>query len=195
MEKEILTTFEAARYCHVHPGTIKNWIKNENLQAFKTPGGHRRIYKRDLDEFLKDNNIPIICESKVQRKRVLIIDSDYLVREEISKSLLCHIQHYEVAAASNAFEAGEMMVAFQPDLVVLESELPGITAKDVCRRIKSSAHLEDPKIMITSSNSGKSKDISAIFDQDWADQLLHKPVDTEKLCLEADKMLGIRKTI
>ena len=192
MEKEILTTFEAAKYCHVHPGTIKNWIKNENLRAFKTPGGHRRIYKYDLDEFLKENNIPIIYESKAQRKRVLIIDSDYLVREQISKVFLRQIEHFEVVTASNGFEAGELMVAFKPDLVILDHELPGIDAVEVCRRVKNSVHLEDPKILVLSSSSGK-KSMRRVLDQGGADHWLPKSTDIEKLCLELDKLLGIRK--
>jgi len=192
MEKEILTTFEAAKYCHVHPGTIKNWIKNENLRAFKTPGGHRRIYKYDLDEFLKENNIPIIYESKAQRKRVLIIDGDYLVREQISKVFLRQIEHFEVVTASNGFEAGELMVAFKPDLVILDHELPGIDAVEVCRRVKNSVHLEEPKILVLSSSSEK-KNMRRVLDQGGADHWLPKSTDIEKLCVELDKLLGIRK--
>jgi len=192
MEKEILTTFEAAKYCHVHPGTIKNWIKNENLRAFKTPGGHRRIYKYDLDEFLKENNIPIIYESKAQRKRVLIIDGDYLVREQISKVFLRQIEHFEVVTASNGFEAGELMVAFKPDLVILDHELPGIDAVEVCSRVKNSVHLEEPKILVLSSSSEK-KNMRRVLDQGGADHWLPKSTDIEKLCVELDKLLGIRK--
>ena len=192
MEKEILTTFDAAKYCHVHPGTIKNWIKNENLPAFKTPGGHRRIYKRDLDEFLKENNIPIISETKTQRKRVLIIDSNYLVREQISKVFLCQIEHFEVATASNGFEAGELLVAFKPELVILDHELPGIDAVEVCRRIKNSVHLEEPQILVLSSSSNK-KIMHKVLEQGEADHWLPKSTGIDKLCVELDKLLGIRK--
>ena len=193
MEKEILTTFEAAKYCHVHPGTIKNWIKNENLTAFKTPGGHRRIYKRDLDGFLKENNIPIIYESKAQRKRVLIIDTDYLVREQISKVFLRQIEYFEVATASSGFEAGELMVAFKPNLVILDHELPGIDTVEVCLRIKSSVHLEEPKILVLTSSSDK-KIMRTLLEQGGADHWLPKSTDIDKLCVELDKLLGIRKS-
>jgi excisionase family DNA binding protein len=191
MGKEILTTFEAAKYCHVHPGTIKNWIKNENLQAFKTPGGHRRIYRSDLDEFLKDNNIPIISESKTQRKRVLIIDSDYLVREQISKSFIRQIVHFEVVTAASGFEAGELMVAFKPNLVILDFGLPGIDAVEVCRRIKHSMHLEEPKILVLSSSQDKNR-MQSLLEQGDADYWLAKSSDIDKLCVDIDRLLGLR---
>ena len=190
MEKEILTTFEAARYCHVHPGTIKNWIKNENLRAFKTPGGHRRIYKCDLDEFLKENNIPIVSEAKTQRKRVLVIDSDYMIREQISKVFLRQIENFEVVMASNGFEAGELMVAFKPDLVILDYELPGIEEVEVCRRIKNSVHLEEPKILVLSSSPDKKK-MRTVMERGGADHWLPKSTNIDKLCAELERIPGI----
>ena len=116
-EKAILTTFEAAKYCHVHPGTIKNWIQSEYLKAFKTPGGHRRIYKRDLDKFLDDRDIPINKDEAPgsHRIRVLLIEHDYHIREEISNLLQRWNGVFEVAAVSNAFEGGEMLVVFKPE--------------------------------------------------------------------------------
>jgi len=186
MEKELLSTFEAARYCQVHPGTIKNWIENENLKAFKTPGGHRRIYKRDLENFLKEKNMPVSYESTNQPKKVLIIDSDYREREKISKILLRWAGFFEVAAASNGFEAGELLVLFKPDLVILEKTLPGINASEVCLHIRSSLHLENSKILVLAKGSPGEK-ISR-----EADAVLSKPIHGERLLSELKRILGIK---
>jgi excisionase family DNA binding protein len=191
MDKEILTTFEAAKYCHVHPGTIKNWIKNENLKAFKTPGGHRRIYRRDLDEFLKVNNIPIIYESKTQRKRVLIIDEDYQVREMITRVLLRRTEMFEVAAAGNGFEGGELLVSFKPDLVILDQQMLGLNAEEICRRIKTSPYLDDARVLVLDSSPDNRK--TAPVNDHGPDLWLTKPVDGEKLSAEILRLLTLRK--
>ncbi|HUU28108.1 MAG TPA: response regulator [archaeon] len=190
MEKEILTTFEAAKYCHVHPGTIKNWIKNENLKAFKTPGGHRRIYKRDLDLFLKENNIPLIYPSKSLRKRVLIIDNDYLVRESISKALLRRMEYFEIAAAANGFEGGELLVTFKPDLVIMDMALPGVDIVETCRHIKSSPHQEETMVLILDGSSDSPQ--KKLLEKE-SDGILSKPIDIGKLCFEVEKLLGFKK--
>ena len=187
MEKEILSTFDAARYCQVHPGTIKNWIKKDNLKAFKTPGGHRRIYKSDLDRFLKEKNIPIRCESSNQRKKVLIIDSKYHRREKISRALQRWAGFFEVAAVSNCFQAGELLVLFRPDLVILEETLPGINAAEVCRHIRSSLYLKDSKILILAKGS-PGENITR-----QADAVLSRTVRGERLLAELERILGIKR--
>lgn len=186
MEKVILSTFDAARYCQVHPGTIKNWIKKDNLKAFKTPGGHRRIYKCDLDKFLKEKNIPIHRESSDQRKKILIIDSKYNRRERISRTLQHRADYFEVAAASNCFQAGELLVLFKPDLVILEETLAGINAVEICRHIRSSLYLKNTKILIIA------KDSPAENVTRQADAVLSRTVRSQRLLAELERILGIK---
>ena len=138
MEKEILTTFEAAKYCHVHPGTIKNWIRNEHMKAFKTPGGHRRIYKKDLDRFLKENNIPVLSEKNNRKLKVMIVDKDFRVREQITRVLLRDNDRYEIIGSDNAFEAGELLITYKPDIIMLDTAMEGIETTLACKRIKYS---------------------------------------------------------
>jgi excisionase family DNA binding protein len=38
-----LTTGQAASHCQVSTPTLKTWIREGRLRAFKTPGGHARI--------------------------------------------------------------------------------------------------------------------------------------------------------
>ena len=48
LSKEILNTREAAALLKVTTQTIKNYIYSGRLQALKTPGGHHRIRRQDL---------------------------------------------------------------------------------------------------------------------------------------------------
>lgn len=44
-----------AQYLGVNPSTIKRWVDKGFLKAEVTPGGHRRIHKRELARFLKQH--------------------------------------------------------------------------------------------------------------------------------------------
>ena len=55
----VLSVNQAGLYCQVSPQTIVNWINAGKLKAYKTAGGHRRIVRSDLDEFLKRHNMPV----------------------------------------------------------------------------------------------------------------------------------------
>ena len=47
-ERRILTPKQAANMCGVHPATVVRWIDLGKLKAYRTPGGHRRIFLKDL---------------------------------------------------------------------------------------------------------------------------------------------------
>ncbi len=180
-----MTTFEAAKYCHVHPGTIKNWIRNEHLKAFKTPGGHRRIYRRDLDQFLKDNNIPIISETRALRQRVLIIDTDFQAREAISRALMRRTELYEVATAEDAFEGGEMLAMFKPDMVILNQQLHGLDTEEIAHRIKSCPYLSEARVILLTNSAEKKKPV-----EQGVDLYFPLPIDPDRLSQETARLLA-----
>ena len=49
IQKEILNTSEAAELLNVTSQTIKNYIYSGKLKSLKTPGGHHRIRRSDLE--------------------------------------------------------------------------------------------------------------------------------------------------
>ena len=61
---EVLTTYQISKYCKVSLTTVANWDEQGLLPAYKTPGGHRRVKKADLVEFLKKYNMPVPDELK-----------------------------------------------------------------------------------------------------------------------------------
>ena len=46
---ELLTTADAARLLGVHEASVARWFDAGKLGGFRTPGGHRRIYRKDVD--------------------------------------------------------------------------------------------------------------------------------------------------
>src|SRR5210317_1118210 len=57
-QKDILRTREAAAMLKVTTQTIKNYIYSGRLKAIKTPGGHHRIRRQDLQSigFVADDS-------------------------------------------------------------------------------------------------------------------------------------------
>ena len=56
---DVFSTHSAAKYCRVTPMTIIRWVEEGRIKAYKTPGGHRRIMRADLDDFCRTAGIPI----------------------------------------------------------------------------------------------------------------------------------------
>jgi len=50
----------AARYLGVHPTTLRRWADQGDLPCLRTPGGHRRFARNDLDAFLANGRNALI---------------------------------------------------------------------------------------------------------------------------------------
>jgi excisionase family DNA binding protein len=55
MDDDLLTTAEAARVAGVGTTSVKRWADLKLLPCVKTPGGHRRYLRRDLERFLQEH--------------------------------------------------------------------------------------------------------------------------------------------
>ena len=54
---DVFSTHTAARFCRVTPMTIIRWVDESRIRAYKTPGGHRRIMRADLEDFCRRGGI------------------------------------------------------------------------------------------------------------------------------------------
>jgi excisionase family DNA binding protein len=144
--KQVFTTFETAKLCHVSPLSIINWVNAGRLPAFRTPGGHRRIRREDLIRFMRENGIPLPEELREGsgKPKVLVVDDESTIRDVLAEHLTTRPNPYEVLTAADGFEAGRLVVTFRPDVVLLDLRMPGLDGFQVCRTIKA-----DPETSMT----------------------------------------------
>ncbi len=187
---DIITVFQASKYCNVSPKTIINWIEAGHIEAYKTVGGHRRIKKSDLENFMRKQGIPIPEEEIIsERKRILIVDDDAIIVETIVQALEEEEYDYEIVSASDGFEAGLQVNHFKPHLLILDIMMPDIKGYDVCKRIKTNEETKDIKIIV----------LSAYLDDErfkkmkeyGADLCFSKPLPLPQLKEEVAKALGL----
>ena len=187
---EILTVSQASKYCKVSSKTIINWIDAGHIKAYKTVGGHRRIKKEDLDQFLKDKGMPLPEEAKAEeRKKILVVDDDKIIVETIVQSLEEDEYGYEMISASDGFEAGLQVNHFKPDLLILDIMMPDINGYEVCKRIKCSPESKHTRVIVLSAyldeeNFNRMKEYGA-------DACFSKPLPIPDLKKEVVRLLGI----
>ncbi|MFN7920314.1 MAG: response regulator transcription factor [Bryobacteraceae bacterium] len=85
--------------------------------------------------------------------RILIVDDEPQVRKMLRTSLTRH--GYEVWEASNGLEAHEAMREFEPDLVLLDLNMPGISGLEVCQSIRMG--YDTPIIVLSVSDTDHDK--------------------------------------
>ena len=189
---DILTVSQASDYCRVSPKTIINWVEAGHIKAYKTVGGHRRIKREDLDQFLKERGMPLPGEvRREEKKKILVVDDDRIIVETIVQALEEDEYGYEMISASDGFEAGLQVSHFRPDLLILDIMMPDINGYEVCKKIKSNPETCDIKIIVLSAylNDEAFQEMK----EHGADACFSKPLPLERLKSEVAKMLGLKK--
>ena len=188
--EDIMTVFMASKVCKVSPKTIINWIEAGHIKAYKTVGGHRRISKPDLIEFMRRQGIPI-PEQEVEggTRRILVVDDDPIIVETIVQALEEDERDYEVISASDGFEAGLQVKQFKPHLLILDIMMPDIKGYEVCKKIKGNEETKDTKIIVLSAYLDEEK--FKKMKEYGADLCFSKPLPLPRLKEEVAKLLGL----
>ena len=122
-----------------------------------------------------------------KRPKILIVDDEAFNVDLLEQQL--EDEDYETCAAYHGAEVLEMLDAEQPDLVLLDWQMPGMSGIQVLEKIRASPKWQSlPVIMLTgrASTADKVAGLSA-----GADDYVTKPVDEAELWARVRAMLRI----
>ena len=113
--------------------------------------------------------------SPSRKVRVLVVDDSALVRTILRRELARDPQIEVVAAASDAYEARDMVVAHRPDVITLDVEMPRMSGLEFLERLMKNYPV--PVIMFsTLTASGTTAALEAL--EKGAVDVMHKPDHT-----------------
>jgi CheY-like chemotaxis protein len=113
----------------------------------------------------------------VTRKKVLIVDDSHMIRRIVG--MILKEDDYEVLIAENGLMGYEMAKASQPDLVIMDVEMPVMNGIEATTRIKSDASTRHIPVLIFTS-LGSENDIRMAKEAGGAG-FLNKPISKEEL--------------
>jgi DNA-binding response OmpR family regulator len=95
---------------------------------------------------------------------------------------------FEVATATNGFDAGLQAREFRPHVMVLDYMLPDVNGNKVVRSIREDRSLQDVRIIIVSGVVNR-EDVATLLDS-GADDFLQKPFSIEQLVKRITELVG-----
>jgi putative two-component system response regulator len=123
--------------------------------------------------------------------RILIVDDDPLVRETMRD----YVEHlgYDVRDAGSAEEALVEIGRAQPDLVLLDVRMPGITGIELCRQLKAdpATHLI-PIVLLTAERELDSRVAGLTA---GADDYFTKPVHPRELGARLRSLIRLKRVV
>jgi excisionase family DNA binding protein len=144
--KDVLTTGDVAKICHVAPRTVSKWFDNGQLKGYRIPGSKdRRIPVSELVRFMKMHNMPTSA-LPVGKIRVLVADSNDKTASALADVLRSEAD-YEVKTVRSNFGTGAIVHKFAPHVLLVSLLSEDINAMSICECLHTNEELGTIKII------------------------------------------------
>ena len=166
MKDKVFTSGEVAAVCGVSADTVSRWFDLGQIEGYRLgPGGDRRIPYESLRKFMISHGIPLERLEEGEQ-RILVVDDDpyYL---DIIPDALTRDGDYKITVASTGFDAGAMVVEYNPHLIILDIHLSDMDGRMVCERVKGRPETRATRILA----------ISGYISDDESENLTHYGFD------------------
>src|SRR5512133_2858709 len=107
------------------PSTVLSWVDRGWLPAHRTPGGHRRIEKQALVEFLKAHDMPELG-AESEPMRLLLVVRPIPEGKELREALGQRMPDLRVDQAEGVYSGLAHLFESPPDVLVIDASLPGV---------------------------------------------------------------------
>ncbi|MBN8579856.1 MAG: response regulator [Anaerolineae bacterium] len=120
------------------------------------------------------------------RSTILIVDDEYSGRQTLESIL--EADGYQIEMAENGMQALEMVKIIQPDVILLDVMMPGMTGFEVCQRIRNDPLVAEIPIIVLTALDDRESLLNAL--KAGADDFITKPFDRHEL---RARLIGITK--
>lgn len=187
-EPDWLTLGETARYLGVAQSTVRKWADHGRVETFKTPGGHRRFKREDLDKFMHGAKGEQLPESRRGGAPVvLVVDDDADVRLVLRECL--ENEGFVVMEGANALQGIDRINQRIPDLMMIDVSMPGVDGWEMLRRVREKLDVHDLPVVVFSGKISP-EELRHAPDR-GAQGYLRKPFDPFKLVAQAKALIAV----
>jgi len=121
--------------------------------------------------------------------RILVVDDHASVRTFLHR--LLHNEGYTVDLAGDSAEALAAIAAQQPDVILLDVDLPGTDGFNICRRLRREASTRLTPIVFITGLTAREQRIEGLAC--GADDFLTKPLDTQELLIRVRSLARMKR--
>ena len=179
VQKAVYTPNEVAELLMVSPVTIRQWAQKGMIEAMTTAGGHRRFSLEAVRQFARERDIDLSLTLGDDASSLLIVDDDEQLNRFLVALFNSRVSSLTVHSAADGFQAGRLMQAHVPDVVLLDVMMPGIDGVAVCKSIKGDAKTAHARVI--GMTGFYSDELAARMRAAGAETLLRKPFDNEEV--------------
>ena len=154
---EDCTTLEAARLLGMSVRSVQLMVDRGELEAWKTPGGHRRIARASLERLRsgvrKTSPVPppSLNAAVPARPRVLLIDDSVHFQNLVSLLIRQRFPGVELHVADDGIAGLALYGQLQPQVLIVDILLPGIDGATLITSLRSHAQFAHSHLVVVTS--------------------------------------------
>lgn len=194
-DAEFCSTRDAAELLGVSIKTAQLWVESGVLQAWKTPGGHRRIRRSSVDTLLLERQrlsgaVAPDAAATERRLKILTVDDDPQIQKLYELNFSSWDIPHQHLTASNGFEGLLMLGEHAPDVLITDLQMPGMDGFRMLESLrKSRTHRETKIIIVSGLGTAEIRDRGGVPD---GVELFGKPVAFDRLQQHIRKLVVVR---
>src|SRR5574344_1648319 len=155
---EECSTREVAKVLGLAVRSVQLMVDRGELQAWKTPGGHRRIARASVQQWLTQRSglastapSTIPTQTPRERPKVLLIE-DSVHFQHLVRMLLEHdFPQVDVHVAEDGIVGLAMAGLLQPQLLLVDILLPGIDGATLISRLRNHPQVQNTRLIVVTS--------------------------------------------
>ena len=185
-------TSYAAKMLGISVGTVQGLVEKNDLRAWKTQGGHRRISLQSIQDYQRRHNLaPSSMIQGEDRLRVLVVEDDESTRLMLQANFDQWGLALDVIMYASAMEAMLDMPSLQPQVLLTDLKMPNMDGFELLKILSS--HNLFSKLTVVVMTGMSPEDVQNKGGLPDGVQLLQKPIDMDWLHGFFDALMSVRQ--
>lgn len=192
------TTLEVAKVLGMAVRSIQLMVDRGDLQAWKTPGGHRRITRESLERWIQGSRSGATGMGSVDGRRrragavhvprVLLIEDSTHFQNLVTMLVKQRFPSIDLHIANDSITGLVSFGQLQPDLIIVDILLPGIDGATLITGLRRHALFGHCKLVVLTSLDEEQRSPYAFALQGVP--IIHKPRLVQELPALIESSLG-----
>ncbi|MCE2678381.1 MAG: response regulator [Limnohabitans sp.] len=188
---EYCGTSYAAKLLNLSVGSIQSLVEKNELIAWKTQGGHRRISIQSIHDYQSRANLsPKVQTPQGKYLKVMVVEDDANSRAMYQAHFDSWDLPIDAVIQVSAIEALLDIPVVKPQVLLADLRMPGIDGVEMLRQL--SAHPQFTKMSVIVITGLSNEEIAAYGELPAGTHVLRKPVDMGWLKGYFQAMLSLR---
>lgn len=158
------TTLEVAGLLGMAVRSVQLMVDREELEAWKTPGGHRRISRTSVERWIASRKPAgsqadrSVMDPSTGRtapspggSRVLLIEDSTHFQNLVSMLIRQHFPNVDLRVADDGIAGLAIYGQFQPDILIVDILLPGIDGPTLITSLRSHPQFARSQLIVITS--------------------------------------------